>query len=158
MVDSRNKGKRGERDAVTFLKGCGFSRAFRAQQFRGTSESGDVIIPELPLIHVEVKYRFTMKIGGKVLADAPTQAQRDANGAKAPVVLWRVNHDKTWKLTYYDDQLLVWPTIASRRGTQRVLLYLNNKMAKQIARDSVIQPMDCVTAKTRRKEKDIIVS
>jgi len=52
---SRNKGKRGEREAAALLTDAGFP-AYRAVQYKGTSGSADVTCPTLnDRFHVEVK-------------------------------------------------------------------------------------------------------
>lgn len=55
-MNSRAKGKRGELEAVHFLKDvCGIE-ARRGQQFSGGADSPDIILPDdLRWIHVEVK-------------------------------------------------------------------------------------------------------
>lgn len=55
MINSRQKGKRGERAFRDVLRDAGYCKAYRGQQFRGGSDSPDVVCPELPEIHWEVK-------------------------------------------------------------------------------------------------------
>ena len=88
MVHSLNKGKEGERELAHFLGGRGFP-AHRGQQFRGGTDSPDVVVEGLPDVHFECK---------RVEAGNPyvwlAQAIRDA-GAKLPVVAHKRN-GKDW--------------------------------------------------------------
>jgi predicted RNA-binding Zn-ribbon protein involved in translation (DUF1610 family) len=87
-INSKQKGKRGELDWRNFLWQQGFTNAYRSQQYCGSSDSADVICPELPNIHHEVKY--TQKLN---LYDAMGQAAKDC-GDKTPIVAHRKNnHD-----------------------------------------------------------------
>lgn len=54
-MNSREKGKRGEREFRDVLREAGYCKAHRGQQFHGGSDSPDVNCPELPDIHFEVK-------------------------------------------------------------------------------------------------------
>jgi hypothetical protein len=53
-VNSREKGKRGERQWRDELRANGYA-ARRGQQFAGSAESPDVVCDSLPWIHFEVK-------------------------------------------------------------------------------------------------------
>lgn len=54
-MNSREKGKRGEREFRDVLRAAGYCKARRGQQFSGEQGNPDVICPELPDIHWEVK-------------------------------------------------------------------------------------------------------
>ena len=54
-MNSREKGKRGERRWRDVLRAAGFQKAHRGVQYSGGSDSPDVACPELPGIHFEVK-------------------------------------------------------------------------------------------------------
>lgn len=54
-MNSNAKGKRGEREFRDVLRAAGYCKARRGQQFSGSNESPDVVCPELPGIHWEVK-------------------------------------------------------------------------------------------------------
>lgn len=84
-MNSRAKGCRGEREWRDILRSHGFTNARRGQQFAGGSDSPDVVCPELPDIHFEVK-RVQTGNPYKWMA----QAIRDA-GDKIPVVAHRRN-------------------------------------------------------------------
>lgn len=88
MINSKQKGKRGELDFKNLLIEHGFD-ARRGQQFCGSKDSPDVVCNALPSVHFEVKY--TEKFNAY---DAVAQAKRDAGDYKLPVVAHRRNnHD-----------------------------------------------------------------
>lgn len=86
MTNSNLKGKLGERQWRDKLRDHGFLQARRGQQFSGGEDSPDVVCPELPLIHFEVKRTEKLSI-----YDAMSQAKRDAGDYKLPVVAHRRN-------------------------------------------------------------------
>ena len=71
-MNSREKGKRGERQWRDELRANGYS-ARRGQQFSGSAESPDVVCESLPWIHFEVKHTERLNI-----YEAMEQAVRDA--------------------------------------------------------------------------------
>jgi len=93
---SRNKGKRGEREAAGELCRLLNIDAHRGCQFRGSDDSPD-IITDLENLHFEVKRAETLR-----LYDALDQAIRDANG-RIPVVLHRMNHRPWVAIVRLDD-------------------------------------------------------
>lgn len=86
LKNSRNKGKVGELELAAFLTERGY-KARRGQQFKGGTDSPDVVAAGLEHIHIECK---------RVEAGNPyiwlDQAQRDAAGKKTPVVMHRKNN------------------------------------------------------------------
>ncbi len=70
-MNSREKGKRGERQWRDELRANGYA-ARRGQQFSGSPESPDVVCDALPWIHFEVKAVERLNI-----EDAMEQARRD---------------------------------------------------------------------------------
>lgn len=88
-INSKQKGSRGERELVKFLKGVGFS-AMRTQQYCGASEdSADVRVEELPRFHFEVKRTERLQI-----YEAVKQAEGDAVfSSKIPVVVHKKNRE-----------------------------------------------------------------
>jgi Holliday junction resolvase len=105
-MNSKSKGKRGELDAVRFLKESGFPDARRNQQFCGANGDSDVVCPNwLPNVHIECKRDEDMDIGKANWHRAINQAQEDC-GEKEWCVLWRRNRD-SWKLTYQDVHRIV---------------------------------------------------
>jgi Holliday junction resolvase len=90
-MNSREKGKRGERQWRDELRSAGYM-ARRGQQFYGSPDSPDVICDDLNWLHFEVKCVERLNI-----EDAMDQARRDA-GKKAPVVAHRRSFCK-WLVT-----------------------------------------------------------
>src|SRR5437868_11197563 len=94
-MNSCQKGKRGERAWRDELIGHGYD-ARRRQQFSGTPDSPDVICPELPQFHFEVKTTEHLR-----LHEAITQAVNDAAG-KTPVLVHKRNRGG-WLVTMRAD-------------------------------------------------------
>ncbi|HOX60016.1 MAG TPA: hypothetical protein P5205_21930 [Candidatus Paceibacterota bacterium] len=90
-MNSRNKGKRGERQWRDELRANGYG-ARRGQQFSGSPDSPDVVCDALPWIHFEVKAVERLNI-----EEAMDQARRDAS-SKVPVVAHRRNF-RPWLVT-----------------------------------------------------------
>jgi Holliday junction resolvase len=90
-MNSREKGKRGERQWRDELRANGYA-ARRGQQFSGSPDSPDVVCDSLPWIHFEVKAVERLNI-----EDAMEQARRDA-GAKTPIVAHRRSF-RLWLVT-----------------------------------------------------------
>lgn len=101
--NSRAKGCRGELQAAKYLASIGFPGARRTAQRCGKSgDASDVVVPDLPRVHLEVKNAESVRLGTKGLEDALLQAERDAGGTnKRPVVLWWETR-KGWRLTWRD--------------------------------------------------------
>ena len=85
-MNSRTKGKVGERAWRDWLRENGYLKSHRGQQFCGLHGNADVICPELPSLWFEVKRceRFDAYA-------AIDQAKRDC-GSKFAVVAWRRNN------------------------------------------------------------------
>jgi len=90
-VNSRRKGKVGEREFASLLREHGFD-ARRGQQFSGSPESPDVVSDALAWLHVEVK-----RVQNLNLTDACAQAEGDCGG-KPWIVAHRRNH-APWLIT-----------------------------------------------------------
>ncbi len=90
-MNSRTKGKVGEREFAALLRDNGFD-ARRGQQFSGSAESPDVVSEALAWLHVEVK-----RVQALNLADACVQAEGDCGG-KPWIVAHRKNH-APWLIT-----------------------------------------------------------
>jgi hypothetical protein len=85
VMNSRAKGCRGERAWRDWLREQGYLKAYRGAQYCGLRGNADVVCPELPSLHFEVKRGERLDVYGAV-----EQAQRDC-GDKYPVVAWRRN-------------------------------------------------------------------
>jgi hypothetical protein len=90
MVNSRDKGCRGEREFASLCREEGYDGARRGQQFSGI-EGDDVV--GLPGIHVEVKRVQALNLG-----KAMAQSIRDAKADEIPIVAHRKNREK-WLVT-----------------------------------------------------------
>ena len=84
-MNSREKGKVGERAWRDWLREQGYLKAYRGAQYCGLRGNADVVCPELPSVHFEVKRGERLDVYGAV-----EQATRDS-GSKYPVVAWRRN-------------------------------------------------------------------
>ncbi len=96
-MNSRNKGKRGERLWRDELRAQGFI-ARRGQQFSGSPDSPDVVCDELSWIHFEVKCVQQLNIEA-----AMEQARRDCGLGKAPIVAHKRNFCP-WLVTMEAEQ------------------------------------------------------
>lgn len=76
-MNSREKGKRGERQWRDELRANGYA-ARRGQQFSGSPDSPDVVCDALPWAHFEVKFAERLDLYG-----AMGQARRDSGGRAA---------------------------------------------------------------------------
>lgn len=85
MINSREKGKRGERQARDYWRNTiGVSTARRGVQYQGGRDSPD--LAGIPRFHAEVK------VGGQVpkwIYSALLQSEHDSGGEKLPVVQCR---------------------------------------------------------------------
>ena len=97
MTDSRQKGKRGELEIATIMRGYGFD-ARRGQQYNGANGDADVI--GVPGIHIEVKRREQVS-----LDDWLDQATSDARDGETPVVMHRKSK-KRWKAVLWLDDFM----------------------------------------------------
>lgn len=99
MINSKQKGNRGERLLAEELRNNGF-KARRGQQFSGSPESPDVICQEL-LIHWECK--FTEKLN---IYKAMDQSIDDCPSNSIPVVAHKKNRSD-WHVTLTLHDFLV---------------------------------------------------
>ena len=91
-MNSRQKGKRVERLWRDQLREAGFLKAFRGQQYCGAAGNADVVCPELPSFHFEVKGVQNLNV-----LNAMKQAIADA-GTTTPVVAHKKNGEP-WLVT-----------------------------------------------------------
>jgi hypothetical protein len=90
-LNSRRKGKVGEREFAALLREHGFD-ARRGVQFAGGADSPDVVSEALRFLHIEVKRTQALN-----LVDACAQAEGDCGG-KPWIVAHRRNH-APWLIT-----------------------------------------------------------
>ena len=93
---SRNKGKRGEREAAAEIRRLFRTEASRGRQFHGGDESPD-IVTGIPDVHFEVKRAESLSV-----YESLGQAVRDAQD-RIPVVLHRKNGKPWVALVRLDD-------------------------------------------------------
>lgn len=89
-INSREKGKAGEREFAALCRKHGFEDARRGQQFSGI-EGKDVV--GLEGIHIEVK-----RVERLNLSKAMKQAIEDSKEGEIPIVAHRKNREE-WKVT-----------------------------------------------------------
>lgn len=106
---SRSKGARGEREAAAFLKSLGFTAE---RNGRNGYSADDLIVEELPNVHIEVKRDESIDVGTKALDDALAQAEANAVDRVA-AVLWRKNRAR-WRLTYRGDHRFLVTCVANK--------------------------------------------
>ena len=92
-MNSREKGKRGERELAKVLRDLGYNTR-RGQQYSGLQGDADVI--GIEGLHIECK-RVER---GLNLDEALNQSVRDAREGELPVVMHRRNKER-WKVTLY---------------------------------------------------------
>lgn len=125
-MNSRQKGKVGEREFAALLRVHGFD-ARRGQQFAGGGDSPDVVSDALRWLHIEVK-----RVQHLNLADACAQARRDCGG-KPWIVAHRQNRG-AWFITMDSDALYdllhsaltyfdLWPFVGPRPITMDAELF-----------------------------------
>ena len=86
-LNSREKGKRFERELASLLRSYGYKDARRSVQYCGANGDADVV--GLPGIHIEAKAREQLN-----LYDAMSQAKRDKREGEKPVVIHKKNRCK----------------------------------------------------------------
>lgn len=98
MTNSREKGKRGERELAAKLREHGYD-CRRGVQYQGGPDSPDVI--GLPHIHIECKRTEHLH-----LYDSLDQSRRDARGSgDIPAVFYRKN-DCDWVVIMYLEDFM----------------------------------------------------
>lgn len=96
MINSKQKGKRGEREFAAFCREQGYD-CRRTQQYCGnTGDASDVV--GLPGIHIEVKRPKQITYG--YIVDALQQAERDSKEGELPIVAYKEDYGK-WHIAMY---------------------------------------------------------
>lgn len=99
-MNSREKGKRGERELAQVLREHGFD-AHRGQQYKGGADSPDVT--GLPGIHIECK-----RVERLDLMSAYEQSFRDAAGGEIPIVAHKRNREPWFVTLALEDFLKIY--------------------------------------------------
>ena len=94
-MNSREKGKRGEREAARLIRRFGYD-ARRGQQYSGANGDADVV--GLPGVHLEIK-----RVERLNLDAACSQATRDARLGEIPIVMHRKNNDEWFVTLRFED-------------------------------------------------------
>lgn len=109
-MNSRDKGKRGEREAARMLEARGFGKARRGQQYNGL-EGRDVVCDEFDNVHFEVKRTESLQLYPAIeqaCQDAPCEVQTGEGcvlaQSRVPVVLHKKNHKK-WVFIIHEDHI-----------------------------------------------------
>lgn len=97
-MNSNRKGKVGERELASKFKEEGWD-ARRGQQYQGGEESPDVVVGDLPWLHVECK-RTKRQFR---LWDAMAQAKADASEGQIPAVFHRRNRSPWVVVLTFED-------------------------------------------------------
>lgn len=82
---SRDKGKRGEREAAALLSAAGFPAA-RAQQFKGGAGAFDLECPGLHRLGLAVEVK---NVARPSLSPWLEKAEADCGPVEEPLILWR---------------------------------------------------------------------
>lgn len=95
---SREKGKRGEREAAALLRGLGYPEAHRTAQNCGQSgDAADVI--GVDGLHLEIKRCEQIRVD-----EWQDQVERDSKGTgRIPVIMFRKSRRPFWVLTPAED-------------------------------------------------------
>lgn len=109
-INSREKGKKGEREFARLCREHGFANARRGQQYSGV-EGKDVV--GLDGVHIEVKRVERLNI-----EKALQQAERDKKEGEIPIVAHRKNRE-TWKVTMRAEDWLEMYKIWRERNENR---------------------------------------
>ena len=88
MINSKDKGKRGERHIAKLLRRYGYD-AKRGVQYQGSPDSPDVV--GLPGVYIEVKFTEHLAIW-----QALAQSERDAGKDEIPIVVFKRNRSKDY--------------------------------------------------------------
>jgi len=100
-MNSRQKGKRVERLWRDQLREAGFLKAFRGQQYCGAAGDADVVCPELPGFHFEVKGVQNLN----VLAAMKQAIADSAKSGRTPTLAHKKNGEP-WLVTMLADDWL----------------------------------------------------
>lgn len=107
-INSREKGKRFERDLAKKLREHGYTDCRRGQQYSGASGDADVV--GIPYIHIEAKAREQMQ-----LYQWMSQAKADAKDGLIPAVFHKKNNCKILVTLEFDDFMEIYKEYESGR-------------------------------------------
>ena len=131
-INARQKGKRIELEACSYLRALGFRSVQRGQQFRGGADSPDVKCADLPVIHFEIKGDESVRLGTQALVDALCQSYEECDVWQYPVVLWK-NNRTGWRLTFLAYGPTVTVTVCGDRDIGAALRQLQEEAVNYYA-------------------------
>lgn len=99
-MNSREKGKRGERELAQVLREHGYD-AHRGQQYKGGADSPDVT--GLPGVHIECK-----RVERLDMMSSYEQSFRDAAGGEIPIVAHKRNREPWFVTLTLEDFLKIY--------------------------------------------------
>lgn len=99
-MNSKDKGKRGERHVAKILREHGYD-AKRGVQYQGSPDSPDVV--GLPGVHIEVKFTEHLNIW-----NALAQSERDAGADEMPIVIFKRNRSKVYVAMSFEDYIALY--------------------------------------------------
>lgn len=120
---SKNKGKTFERTVSHLFKDRGFT-ARRGQQFKGSPDSPDVVVEEIPEINLECKAVEKLN-----LYEAMDQAAKDCSPSQFPVVIQKRNNKGiivSMRVEQFMDFIEV--IYGARRGEQ----FIDNRLNEEV--------------------------
>ena len=98
---SRNRGKRGEREAAAHIAWLWNVRARRGRQYAGDPSAPDVVIERAPQLWTEVKLRESLNV-----ASTFERVAEESGDERVPLLLHRRNRSE-WLLTLKAADLLL---------------------------------------------------
>ena len=109
MTNSKEKGKRGEREVARILRDHGYDSHRTAQYCGNTGDAADVV--GIPGFHIEVKRCETTKIWEWI-----HQAENDHKADTVPLVVFRRSHEQ-WQVALSLESFL---ELLQNRKTERL--------------------------------------
>ena len=103
MTNSRRKGADYEREVAAEMRRHGL-QARRGQQYSGANGDPDVVCEQLPQFHLELKRR-AKSISAAEMYRFMAQAERDSKQGQVPVVIHRVDGEKSLVTMRFTDWL-----------------------------------------------------
>lgn len=101
---SREKGKRGERECRDVWREHGYEDAHRSQQFSGKGESAADVVGVDPRLHLECKLGYSYK----KIYDFMRQAINDAEEGQIPIVNCRMDREDWLCVMRLEDFIEIW--------------------------------------------------
>jgi Holliday junction resolvase len=92
-INSRAKGAAGERELAQVLCDLGY-HARRTQQYCGKAGDADLLVAEMPLVHIEAKRVQRLNID-----QAMAQAVEDSSKTMATPTVWHRKNNCEWLVT-----------------------------------------------------------